>query len=488
MTVGVNPVAPREFARCLAGLLARLDQGGGWCGVFWRRDPDGMRACLEGRQVPPWDVVEALLQDLAAQGGADAGAVAAEAARARALHAAALAAHDVLPGARELLGDRLEDMLRERHHAAERRAALRRQLASATTREQADALRAELAWADDDHARATARCAELRGRITEWERRAYGGHGLQGAETRHWPPAPVPRDGGPVPAGGNPTPAGARPAPGDGRPAPVEARPTPPPVGQGALPAQAPVSGAPARPKRRRGGARFAGEAADEPVPVAVPPAVVPDLPAPAAGSGRTPRGARFAGAAESTPPPETPVRPPTEDDRREVAGSVAALARLRGEGRGGEAHALLAQAARWPAVRFPLLAEELGRAGLGADWTTLLWEAASLPADRLVDAADALRAAGREVDAEQILRQGVARPVAELGQAALGLAAQGRHRAARAWLDACVRVRSPQDAAGSAAPDPGRLIPLLLEAARDVSGECHRDLAHALRVAGFTV
>ncbi|MFF5251321.1 hypothetical protein ACFY4K_04555 [Streptomyces leeuwenhoekii] len=488
MTVGVNPVAPREFARCLAGLLARLDQGGGWCGVFWRRDPDGMRACVEGRQVPPWDVVEALLQDLAAQGGGDAGAVAAEVARARALHAAALAAHDALPGARELLGDRLEDMLRERHHAAERRAALRRQLASATTREQADALRAELAWADDDHARATARCAELRARITEWERRAYGGHGLREAEARHWPPAPAPGDGGPVPADGRPAPAGGNPTPAGGRPARVEARPTPPPVGQGALPAPAPASGAPARAKRRRSGARFAGEAAGEPVPVAVPPAVVPDLPAPAAGTVRTPRGARFAGAAESATPREAPVRPPTEDDRREVAGSVAALARLRGEGRGGEAHALLAQAARWPAVRFPLLAEELGRAGLGADWTTLLWEAASLPAGRLVDAADALRAAGREADAEQILRQGVARPVAELGQAALGLAAQGRHRAARAWLDACVRVRSPQDAAGSAAPDPGRLIPLLLEAARGVSGECHRDLAHALRVAGFTV
>ncbi|MFF8452404.1 hypothetical protein ACF06Q_32620 [Streptomyces leeuwenhoekii] len=488
MTVGVNPVAPREFARCLAGLLARLDQRGGWCGVFWRRDPDGMRACLEGRQVPPWDVVEALLQDLAAQGGGDAGAVAAEAARARALHAAALAAHDALPGARELLGDRLEDMLRERHHAAERRAALRRQLASATTREQADALRAELAWADDDHARATARCAELRARITEWERRAHGGHGLREAEAGHWPPAPAPGDGGPVPADGRPAPAGGNPTPAGGRPVPVEARPTTPPVGQGALPAPAPASGAPARAKRRRGGARFAGEAAGEPVPVAVPPAVVPDLPAPAAGTVRIPRGARFAGAAESATPQEAPVRPPTEDDRREVAGSVAALARLRGEGRGGEAHALLAQAARWPAVRFPLLAEELGRAGLGADWTTLLWEAASLPAGRLVDAADALRAAGREADAEQILRQGVARPVAELGQAALGLAAQGRHRAARAWLDACVRVRSPQDAAGSAAPDPGRLIPLLLEAARGVSGECHRDLAHALRVAGFTV
>jgi len=59
----------REFANYLDGLLARLDQGGGWCGVFWQRDPDGMQACLDGREVPPWDVVEALLQDLAAEYG-----------------------------------------------------------------------------------------------------------------------------------------------------------------------------------------------------------------------------------------------------------------------------------------------------------------------------------------------------------------------------------------------------------------------------------
>ncbi|MEV5882020.1 hypothetical protein AB0L74_04750 [Streptomyces sp. NPDC052020] len=459
MTMGQIPAASREFARCLAGLLARLDQGGGWCGVFWRRDPDGMRACLEGWQVPPWDVVEALLQDLAAQGGTDAGAVAAEAARARALHTAALAAHDALPGARDSLGDQLDLMLRERRHAAERRAELRRLLASAATREEADALRVDLAWAEDDHARASARCAELRARITEWERRTHGGHGPREAAASPQPPAA----------------------------APAEGRPAPPPAAQGGLPAPAP--GTPARRKRRRGSARFAGEAADEVAPVAVPPTALPEPPAPRAGTGRTPRGARFAGAVvEDVPPRETPVRPPAEADRREVAGSVAALARLRAEGRSGEAHALLAEAARWPVVRFPLLAEELGRAGLGADWTTLLWEAASLPADRLADAADALRAAGREADAERILRQGVARPVAELGEAVLGLAVAGRRGAARALLDACVRVRGPQDAAGSAAPDPGRLVPLLLEAAQGVSEEHRRDVAHALRVAGFTV
>ncbi|MFD5544936.1 hypothetical protein ACFWIJ_45910, partial [Streptomyces sp. NPDC127079] len=72
MTVDQLPGRMREFANYLDGLLARLDQGGGWCAVFWRRDPDGMLACLGGREVPPWDVVTALLQDFAAAHGPEA--------------------------------------------------------------------------------------------------------------------------------------------------------------------------------------------------------------------------------------------------------------------------------------------------------------------------------------------------------------------------------------------------------------------------------
>ena len=118
MTVDQLPGRVREFANYLNGLLARLDQGAGWCAVFWQRDPDGMRACLDGREVPPWDVVEALLQDLAAAHGPEAAAQ--EAARLRPLHAAALAAHDARPGGRDALGDRLDVMLREQRYAAER--------------------------------------------------------------------------------------------------------------------------------------------------------------------------------------------------------------------------------------------------------------------------------------------------------------------------------------------------------------------------------
>ncbi|WP_458246383.1 hypothetical protein [Streptomyces sp. MAI_2237] len=226
----------------------------------------------------------------------------------------------------------------------------------------------------------------------------------------------------------------------------------------------------------------------EEAAAVVAPPAGTPAVAGPAATEGRTPRGARFAGAAEA---PERQPEPETEPldtaGPREVAEAVGRLVRLRAEGRSGDAHALLVEVAHWPATRFPLLAAELQDAGLGFDWATLLWEAASLPADRLVAAADALVAAGRAADAEQILRQGVVRPATEIGQAVLGLSAEGRRREVGALLDAYVRVRTPEEAARSAEADPGVLVPLLLEAAHGVSEERHWDLVHALRVAGFT-
>src|SRR5437867_2820586 len=91
------PVAVRKFADYLNGLVGRLDQDAGWCGVFWRRDPDGMRACLQGREEPPWDVLEALLEDFAARYGQVQAEL--EMARAQLLHTASLAARDALPGA-----------------------------------------------------------------------------------------------------------------------------------------------------------------------------------------------------------------------------------------------------------------------------------------------------------------------------------------------------------------------------------------------------
>ncbi|MFJ9819143.1 hypothetical protein ACIRU3_28580 [Streptomyces sp. NPDC101151] len=513
MAVDQLPGRVREFANYLDGLLGRLDQGGGWCGVFWHRDPEGMRACLDGYEMPPWDVVEALLQDLAAAYGPP--AAVAERERARTLYGAAVSAYDALPGARDALGDRLDVMLREQRYAAERHAELSRLFTAATSHQEADVLRLDIAWARDDHERATARCTELRDRVTELDRRAVAapildapvaGGGRDGGEPdpdgsrAPAPDRPVAQPGAPAARRtGSATDPASRPGVPDPGSAARSARPAAQPAGSrsAVLPTAAPVrevppppapeAPAPGKPrKRRRGSARFAGMAEEEAAPVVVPQSsatAVPD----ASGGRRTPRGARFAGAAETGGPVREAVEAVDSEAGAAVAGAVERLVRLRAEGRTGEAHVLLVEITHWPAARFPLLADGLQRAGLGADWATLLWEAASLPAERLVAAADALEAAGRAADGEQMLRQGVARPAEEIGAAVRRLDAEGRAREVRALLDAYVRVRTPEEAARSVAADPRRLVPLLLEAARGVSEERHWDLVHALRVAGFT-
>ncbi|MGW7239414.1 hypothetical protein [Streptomyces sp. NPDC054804] len=475
MTVDQLPGQVREFANYLNGLLARLDQGSGWCAVFWQRDPDGMQACLGGREVPPWDVVEALVQDFATAYGPEAAARAAE--QGRHLHAGALAAYDARPGVRDELSDRLDVMLREQRYAAERLAQLGRAYSSAHSREEAESLDIDLAWARDDHERASARCVELRARMGRLERQAEPG-----------PPSPGPAAEPTATVQASTTAQATASASGTtmrGRPDGGTARPSSAPQAPEA-PAPAPAPAPAKQRKRRRGSARFAGLAEDEAVPTAVP--QTPEAAVSAdPGGRRTPRGARFAGAAEASVRPEPVVEQADEEAGQAVTGAVARLERLRAEGRTGEAHALLAEAAQWPAARFPLLADALQRAGLGADWATLLWETASLPPARLVAAADALTAAGRIADGRQILRQGVVRPATEIGQAVLALDTAGRHREVRALLDTYVQVRTPEEAAHSAEPDPHRMVPLLLRSARTVSDQRHWDLLHALRVAGLT-
>ncbi|MCX4696086.1 hypothetical protein [Streptomyces sp. NBC_01408] len=164
----------------------------------------------------------------------------------------------------------------------------------------------------------------------------------------------------------------------------------------------------------------------------------------------------------------------------------MAELIALRAQARSGEAHALLCEAAAWPAERLPGLAVELARAGLAADWAGVLWEAASLPPERLAAAAAALGEAGREADSHALLRQGVARPAAEIAEAALALGGAGRTGEADALLGAFVRARTAEEAARLARRDPQWLAPRLLHAARALPGNRYRDLVHALRVAGI--
>ncbi|MFE9394108.1 hypothetical protein [Streptomyces flavidovirens] len=532
MTVSQLPAEVEAFARYLHELTALVDTGAGWCGVFWQRDPDGMRACLDGAELPPWDVLEALLQDVAARHGT---AVAErETVRARALHGAAAAAHDRRPGGRETLVERLGAMRREQEYAAERERDLMRRLRTSAGGSEGQGLDVELAWARDDHERATARCAELSTRLAaldapppaqgrppapdSWFRAGapeaagpadpagpWPGQSRNGHTAKPSPPhlapsrnrwqAPSPPDAlraGPQATGDGPDAAwpaipvrqqrSARPATTQDR-GPAQSPGGEEGWGGGEIP-RTPPRRAPA-PKRRPRGARYAGLDDDDGSSDAFAEPAMPEPPVRAA----APRGARYAGVAaeEPAPPPRAEDTAHLAEDRRAVAGTVAVLLQLRAQGRTGEAHVLLCEAAGWPdARRLPVLAEALHRAGLGADWATLLWEVASLPPGRVAGVAATLAAAGLGEDGGQLLRQGVARPAPELAAALLDLDDAGGHESeVRALVDALVRVRTPEDVAQVARTDPRRLSPLLLDAAREVSQSRYRDVVHALRVAG---
>ncbi|MFF9065902.1 UL36 very large tegument protein [Streptomyces sp. NPDC014891] len=491
------------FRHWLTELVRRVPSGGGWYGVFAERDPEGLRACFDGTEILPWDIVESLLQDAGEPGGGPL------AVRGRALYAAATGAHDRRPGGAQALAERRELMERERRYAESRARALGDRLRATPAPGPDDTARLEhdLAWTRDDHARATARVTDLTARLAR----------LDGD-----PPAPAPGLGA-APAAGpalaSPTPA-AGPAAAPSAPAPGLAA-APPAVpaaglapGLGAVPPSTPAAppSPPAEPAPTRGesparsaragrrprGARYAwlDDTAEDQGPVAAP-TPVPALPALPTG-GATPRGARFGGAQAAASAGRggpgsaagaegaVPSGADSAEAARAAANAVYALQRLRAQGRSGEAHALLCEALGGPLSRLPALAGELRRAGLGADWSVLLWEAASLPPARLAAVAGVLADAGRAADCEQLLRQGVARPVEELAGACAALRAEGHHGEARALLTAFVRVRTPEDAARLAAEDPRGLVPQLVEAARAVSASREGDLLHALRVAGL--
>ncbi|GGU79906.1 hypothetical protein GCM10010211_52470 [Streptomyces albospinus] len=478
-----------EFARFLTDLGRLLDPAAGWYGVFVQRDPEGLRACLEGREVPHWDVVESLLHDLATQHG-DA-AVRTMGPRARRLYARAVAGHDAQPGGRPALRDRLAVMVREQRQAAARSSELRVAARFAQDPAEGERLSRELAWAQDDHLRAGARVRELRARLASLEEAGEGARAAAPGGDAAAAAGDAPARGGGSPAREGETRAGeaAPPAPEGDAPA-AEAASL---AAEGAAPARTAKS--PARKDKAAGrprGARFAGlEVADEPAPADDRP--TPDGPAAApAASGPAPRGARFAGAyaapgggPEDGPGGDAPGGAADPGVRRCAARTAYRLAHHRPPGEDGPAYVEICTAAARPAAELPYLLDELEIAGLTADIPTLLWEVACLPPDGLAAATEALVAAGRPADGSALLRQSVARPVAEVGRTALALLDRGRPEQAGELLAALVRARTPDDAAAVAAADPVTLGPLLLEAARTVSPSRHGDVARALRAAG---
>ncbi|MET4924781.1 hypothetical protein P3L51_20900 [Streptomyces sp. PSRA5] len=535
MTRQELPAEIGAFARYFRGMTALLDPDGGWYAVFRQRDPEGLRACLDGAEVPPWDVVESLLHDLAASH--ENRPVDRETARASRLHAASAAAHDRLPGGLDALRERLRLMQHEQATAASRADEVMRRLRLvAEGSPEADQLEYDLAWVRDDYARATARCTELRERLAGVAEpsNATASHSTHGA--------PGPR-----------SPAHAAPAQEYGS---SEARPT---AADGWYRAEEPVvddqsvfgrpdAGRPTapdewfRPEPGRGGEagsgnggdgrrnsegwggpdgrRGAGDPGDS--DTGSNPAVRPDdsqemAQVPGRRKLRKQRGARYA-FTEGTDPAATPLTPPAGTSaprgarfggapgsgkardgdsesgltrqqsaaRRAALDTVAVLVRLRAAGRSGEAHVVLCEAAAGPAEQLPFLAAELHRAELSADWASVLWEVSSLPPDRLAAAASALAMAGRDADCGVLLRQGISRPAEDIAEVVSALGDAGRVAELQALLGAFVRARTAEDAARIAAADPPRLVPLLMAAARGVSTTNERDLARALRSAGI--
>ncbi|MDT0344020.1 hypothetical protein [Streptomyces litchfieldiae] len=449
MPLAQHEPAQREMAARLAAFTAELravtsalDPEDGWYAAFARRSAEELGAWLAGRELPPWDVVADLLQDLAGSRGP---AVAEQAGlRLRAGYEAAARAQDALPGSRESLTRRLGELDR-----TERACRLReRQLAAAldAARQagqpgEADRLGTLRLWAQDDEERLLSRRAELRARLAQLGQRATA------------PPASGTAQAG-EPAARE---AAAREA------APPKAR----------------------KPARKPRGARFAG-LEEEAAPSAAPPAV--PLPEPAAPEATPmPSGSRFAGALREAPAKAGRKRraTPTEEDREVARQTARQLRQLRSEGQSGAAHILLCATAGGPPVQLPVVLAELERTGLASDMAMLLWEAASLPPGPLAAAAEALAAAGRERDCGQLLRQGAARPAREAGTIAAELHAAGHVSEAVTLLAALVQARTAEEAAAAATSAPDVVVPLLLDAARQVSPRHHYAVTSELRRAG---
>ncbi|MEU8764629.1 UL36 very large tegument protein [Streptomyces sp. NPDC048659] len=364
MTVHQLPVEFVAFAGWLSELAGRLRPGGGWYGVFAARDPEGLRACFEGTELPPWDVVESLLQDLGEPPGAP------RAVRGRALHRAAAVAHDRAPGAAAALTARRELMEHEAHRAGTR------------VRELAASPGPELAWARDDLARARARVAELTARLARVAPRATHPGAPPGPG-----PAPAPA---PAPSSGKGRPRGARYAWLDGEGAGGEGGGAPVVVpGEPALP----VGGALPR------GARFGGALlAPEPTPA----------PAPAADPGQAARAAANAvyalrrlraqgrGGDAHGLLCEALAGPP---------GWLPALAdELHRAGLAADWATLLWEAASLPPARLAAVAGALADAGRPHDCEQLLRQGVARPVEELAGACAALFAEGHEPEARALL------------------------------------------------------------------------------------
>ncbi|MFD0369220.1 UL36 very large tegument protein [Streptomyces sp. NPDC127114] len=360
MTVQQLPAEVAAFTGWLSELAGRLEPGRGWYGVFTDRDPEGMRACFDGADILPWDVVESLLQDLGEPADGPRGL------RGRALHRAAAAVHDRGPGGTAALRERRDLMEREARHAESRI----RDLAHTPGRT------AALSWAHDDLARARARITELTERLDR-----LGG-------TAHPPPTPPPPTAPPA-SSPRRRPRGARYAYVEE----AEALPAPEPL---------PLTGLPTGPALAPRGARFGGApapASPAPAAGAAAPAGDPAQAARAAGNavyalrrlraqGRSGEAHALLCEALAGPPGWLPVL----------------AAELHAAGLAADWATLLWEAATLPPARLAAVAGALADAGRPDDCEQLLRQGVARPVEELAGACAALHAEGHRAEAQALL------------------------------------------------------------------------------------
>ncbi|MEU3744569.1 MULTISPECIES: UL36 very large tegument protein [Streptomyces] len=363
MTVHQLPVEVANFAQWLTELASRLRPDAGWYGVFAERDPEGLRACFDGAEILPWDVVESLLQDAGEQAdGPLAG-------RGRALHAAAATAHDRRPGGAAALAERRDLMEHERRYAESRARELGDRLRAAAGTAEAAGLESDLAWIRDDHARAAARVTELTARLARLG-------GTAGAA-----PAPA-------------APPSAKRRPRGARYAWLEES------AEGATPAVAvpalPTGGAAPRGARFGGGGESGAAAAQAPAPSGeTAPAQAVRAAANAVyalqrlrAQGRSGEAHALLCEALTGPPDRLP----------------ALAAELHRAGLHADWSTLLWEAASLPPGRLAAVAGVLADAGRAADCDQLLRQGVARPVEELAGACAALRADGHDREAHALL------------------------------------------------------------------------------------
>lgn len=225
-----------------------------------------MRACLDGAAMPPWDVLESLLGDLAAAVGA--GQLARETQYAAGLRAAAVGVWDRLPGGAEELRTLLASVAAQRAQATSALRALSARLAETADPAEAAALSRELSWTRDDASRGASRHADLTARLDAVSPGAPVDHPGTPA-----PGAPEPLTG--VPAQRSAQPGGAPSAAPTGTPEGVRVGSGPGAEAEAGAGAGEPVGRAEGRwlrGARRTGGARYAGAAVPEEQAFTMPP------------------------------------------------------------------------------------------------------------------------------------------------------------------------------------------------------------------------